>query len=140
MSQNNSNSLPLTVRIPTKPIAASRPRVPRYGKPYFPKTYKRWRDTADELVNASQLNVDFPVRVEVLFAIPRARTSKLIVPQGDGDNFEKALYDFLQRKEFLTDDKWITSATWRKRFLPFGAEGYTEVTIRREKDDIDIAK
>ena len=84
--------------------------------------------------------MDYPVAVEVLFAIPRARTSSLTVPQGDGDNFEKALYDFLQRKGFLTDDKWITSARWRKRFLPFGTEGYTEVTIRREQDDIELTK
>lgn len=57
---------------------------------------------------------------------------------GDGDNFEKALYDLLQRQGYLMDDKWITSGTWRKRFLPFGKEGYTEVTIKEEKDDIDI--
>ena len=78
--------------------------------------------------------------VDVLFAIPRARTSKLIVPMGDGDNFEKALYDLLQRKGYLMDDKWITSSTWRKRFLPFGAEGYTRITIKEETDDIDITE
>jgi Holliday junction resolvase RusA-like endonuclease len=56
---------------------------------------------------------------------------------GDGDNFEKALYDLLQRKGYLMDDKWITSATWRKRFLPFGEMGYTEITLMEETDDID---
>lgn len=76
--------------------------------------------------------------LNVLFAIPRAKSSKLLVPAGDGDNFEKALYDLLVRKGYLSDDKWITTATWRKRFLPFGHEGYTEVTILEEKDDIDI--
>lgn len=84
------------------------------------------------------MSIDFPVKVNVIFAIPRARTSTLIVPMGDGDNFEKALYDLLQRKRYLSDDKWITSATWRKRFLPFGAEGYTEITIDREDEAIDI--
>jgi len=130
--------LPITIVVPTKPIAASRPRIPRYGKPYFPKTYKKWRDDAERLVDASQLELDFPVHVEVLFAIPRARTSKLIVPMGDGDNFEKALYDMLQRKGYLMDDKWITSGTWRKRFLPYGETGYTMVTITEDKDDLDI--
>ena len=84
--------------------------------------------------------MDFPVRVEVLFAIPRARTSKLMVPMGDGDNFEKALYDLLQRKGYLMDDKWITSGSWRKRFLPFGESGYTEVTILEETDELDLTK
>ena len=130
----------MTIVVPTKPIAASRPRIPRYGKPYFPKTYKRWRDDAERLVDASQLQLDFPVRVEVLFAIPRARTSKLIVPQGDGDNFEKALYDMLQRKGYLMDDKWITSGTWRKRFLPYGATGYTQVTIMEDNDELDLTE
>jgi Holliday junction resolvase RusA-like endonuclease len=78
--------------------------------------------------------------VEVLFAIPRARTSKLIVPQGDGDNFEKALYDMLQRKGYLMDDKWITSGTWRKRFLPFGEMGFTRVTITEDTDELDISE
>jgi len=82
--------------------------------------------------------VDFPVMVTVMFAIPRARTSKLVVPLGDGDNFEKGLYDLLQRKKYLLDDKWITTGLWRKRFLSFGEEGYCLVTIKEERDDIDI--
>ena len=126
------------LRVKTKPIAASRPRVPRYGKPYFAKTYKAWRDIAHKLVPSSTLGLARPVKVSVIFAIPRAKTSKLIVPQGDGDNFEKAIYDLLVRKGYLADDKWITTGTWRKRFLPFGAEGYTEIDIMEEEDDIDI--
>ena len=113
--------------------------MPRYGKPYFAKTYKRWRDAAHGLVlEWSGEPIEEPVKVDVLFAIPRARTSKLVVPMGDGDNFEKALYDMLQRKRYLSDDKWITTATWRKRFLPFGTDGYTEITIDREDEDIDL--
>ena len=73
-----------------------------------------------------------------MFAIPRAKTSKLIVPVGDGDNLEKAIYDMLQKKGYLSDDKWITSATWRKRFLPIGANGYTEISLMDETEEIDI--
>jgi len=81
--------------------------------------------------------------VTVMFAIPRARTSKLIVPMGDGDNFEKALYDMLTRKKYLLDDKWITTATWRKRFLPFDVDGepvvgYGHIIIENESEEIDI--
>jgi len=132
----------LTIRIPLRPIAASRPRIPRYGKPYFPKTYKKWRDDAHIVVpEFSGTPIDFPVTVTVMFAIPRARTSKLIVPLGDGDNFEKALYDLLQRKKYLLDDKWITSCLgWRKRFLPFGEVGYCEVTIAEETEEIDLCQ
>jgi Holliday junction resolvase RusA-like endonuclease len=78
------------------------------------------------------------VYLDVLFAIPRAKSSKLIVPAGDGDNFEKALYDLLTRKAYLSDDKWITTATWRKRFLPAGQNGYCKITIMKEKDSVNI--
>ena len=132
-------SLPFTVRVPTRPIAASRPRVPRYGKPYFAKTYKRWRDDAEILVpEYAGKPIDYPVTVEVMFAIPRARTSQLVVPMGDGDNYEKALYDMLQRLKYLLDDKWITTGVWRKRFLPFGTEGFSTVIIDRETEEIDL--
>jgi Holliday junction resolvase RusA-like endonuclease len=136
---SRTSSLPLTLVIPVKPVPASRPRVPRYGKPYFLKTYKKWRDdAAGELPDHKGKPIEKPVYVNVLFAIPRAKSSKLIVPAGDGDNFEKGLYDLLTRKGYLLDDKWITTANWRKRFLPAGSEGYCEITIMEEKDDIDI--
>lgn len=131
--------LPLEVVIPVKPIAASRPRIPRYGKPYFAKTYKRWRDDSATAVGVyAGTPIQCPTRATVLFAIPRAKSSKLIVPSGDGDNFEKALYDFLQRQRFVADDKWITSAFWAKRFLPHGQVGYTKVTLEEEPDELDI--
>lgn len=82
--------------------------------------------------------IDFPVIVTVMFAIPRALTSKLIVPMGDGDNFEKALYDMMQRKKYLLDDKWITTGTWRKRFLPFGEVGYSECIVEEETEELDL--
>lgn len=130
---------PIKVRVPLKPIAASRPRIPRFGKPYFAKTYKKWRDDARLAVPEwTGHPCDFPVAVTVLFAIPRARTSKLVVPMGDGDNFEKSLYDMLQRKGYLLDDKWITTATWRKRFLPFGDDGYTDILIEKDLEEIDL--
>ena len=129
----------LTIRIPLRPVAASRPRIPRYGKPYFPKTYKKWRDDADLVVpEFTGTPIEFPVAVTVMFAIPRARTSQLIVPVGDVDNFEKGLYDLLTRKLYLLDDKWITSTECRKRFLPFGEDGYCTVTIKKETEEIDL--
>lgn len=69
--------------------------------------------------------------------IPRAKTSKLIVPIGDGDNYEKALYDILQKKGYLSDDKWIVTATWRKRFLPFGMMGWCRIMIEAEPEEMD---
>ena len=86
----------------------------------------------------SCLKLEKPLKVTVLFAIPRSKTGKLVVPVGDGDNYEKALYDILQKKGYLMDDKWITSAVWRKRFLPFGHDGYTQIMIELEPEEIDL--
>ena len=126
------------IHLELKPVPASRPRIPRYGKPYFPKTYRKWRDDAHKLVVDSALSIAVPVAVTVLFAVPRAKASKLIVPWGDGDNFEKGLYDLLVRKGYLEDDKWITTGTWRKRFLAHGIEGYCTITITPEIEEIDL--
>ena len=65
----------------------------------------------------------------MLFAIPRSKHSNLITPVGDGDNFEKAIFDLLQKNNYLEDDRLIVSAHWDKRFLPAGSEGYTKVTL-----------
>jgi len=81
-----------------------------------------------------------PVVAHVLMAIPRAAASKLIVPVGDGDNFEKAIYDLIQKKGYLADDKWITTGHWKKRFVPHGTEGYTEIKLMAEEEAIDGKK
>lgn len=79
-----------------------------------------------------------PLRVSVVFAIERAANSKIETPVGDGDNYEKALYDLLQAKGYLKDDRQITTATWRKRFVPHGRMGYTEIVIENETEELEI--
>lgn len=131
--------MPLSVLVPITPVPASRPRVTKWGT-YYSKTYKQWMHITASLVSeSSSLPIAAPVKATVLFAIPRSRTSTLIVPVGDGDNYEKAIYDLLQKKGYLADDKWITTAIWRKRFLPHGTEGYTLINLTDETEEIDIA-
>ena len=129
---------PLILRVNLRPVPAARARIPRYGKPYYPKTYKGWIDAATRMVAEVTDELEIPMKAETLFAIPRAKTSKLIVPMGDGDNFEKAIYDLVTKKGYLSDDKWITTGTWRKRFLPTTSHGYTLITLSEETEEIDI--
>jgi Holliday junction resolvase RusA-like endonuclease len=123
-----------------KPVPASRARVPRYGKPYYPKTYAEWIAATRELIPQSDLMISFPTEVKVVFGIPRAKTSKLIVPVGDGDNYEKATYDMLTHKGYLMDDKWLTKGSWSKRFLPYGSLGATVITLTPDLDPMDITE
>ena len=128
----------MKIRLRTKPVPASRPRVTRWGV-YYTKTYKAWIMVAEHLLpDHVGTPLEVPVQATVLFAIPRSRTSKLVVPVGDGDNYEKAIFDILQKKGYLADDKWITTAIWRKRFLPHGCEGFTEVELTPDTEEIDI--
>lgn len=119
-------------------MPAARARIPRFGKPYYPKTYKGWIDAATILLPESPLQIAVPVAVTVLFAIPKAKTSKLTIPMGDGDNYEKAIFDLVVKKGYLLDDRWITSGTWRKRFLPTESQGYTLIEIEDETEEIYI--
>ena len=82
--------------------------------------------------------LETPLRINVVFAIPRSKSGKLANPVGDGDNYEKAIYDLLQSKKYLEDDRWITRAVWRKRFLPHGKEGYTLLTIYKDNEEMEI--
>lgn len=110
----------------------------RWGT-YYSKTYKEWLSVAEHLLDANtDTPLDFPVAVYVLIAVPRSKTSTLKVPVGDGDNYEKALYDMLQKKKWLADDKWITTGTWKKRFVEHGNVGFTRVEIWPEEENIDI--
>lgn len=93
---------------------------------------------ADSSLDDAEACFRSPVSVVVLFAVPRSKSSELVTPVGDGDNFEKAIYDLIQSKGYLEDDRLITTCTWRKRFLPYGTDGYTEITINLEEESIDI--
>lgn len=129
---------PLIIRVNLKPIPAARARIPRFGKPYYPKTYSGWISEATILLPYVTDQIAVPVHSVAVFAVPRAKTSKLVVPVGDGDNFEKAIYDMMTKRGYLSDDKWITSASWKKRFLPTGSTGYTLITLTDETEEIDI--
>jgi len=73
--------------------------------------------------------VKVPCSANVLFAIPRSKNSKLVTPVGDGDNFEKAIYDLLQGQNYLSDDRLIIRGHWAKLFVPYGQTGYTHIKI-----------
>ncbi len=91
-----------------------------------------------ELMPLATTTVEQPVTICVTFAVPRSRTGKLSTLVGDGDNYEKAIYDLIQTKKYLSDDRLITTATWRKRFVAYGEQGYTEITMYAETEEIEL--
>ena len=128
----------LRLTVPITPVPASRPRVTRWGT-YYGKRYKEWLKNAAELLGTcTGTPIDQPVRAELLFAIPRSKTGKLTVPTGDGDNYEKAILDVIQHTGHLMDDRSITTLTWKKRFIPYGTEGYTTLSLTPETEEIEL--
>ncbi len=120
------------------PVPASRPRVTRWGV-HYGKRYKEWRAAAEKLLeHLEEPLVVSSCRAQCLFAIPRSRTGKLLTPIGDGDNYEKAIFDLLQRRNWLADDLLIVSAAWDKRFLGAGSQGYTLIQLYEFTKEIEI--
>jgi len=112
--------------------------VTRWGV-HYGKRYKEWRAASAKLLEVlDEPLVTVPCRVEVLFAIPRSKSGQLKTPVGDGDNYEKAIYDLMQNNNWLQDDRLIVSAHWDKRFLPAGSDGYTQITLWEFTGDIEI--
>lgn len=60
-----------------------------------------------------------PVLIVADFQMHKARTSKLFIPRGDTDNFEKGLYDIItQDGRFWHDDNQIITNISTKRYIP----------------------
>ena len=88
---------------PISPVAASRPRVTRYGA-YFAGPYKRFREECDDVI-CSVLGPDFePIRDPV-------------------DNFIKAIFDSMNKRLWV-DDVQVVEVYASKQWAPKGEEGY----------------
>lgn len=110
----------------------------RWGT-YYGKRYKQWiADAINELPPSNKPPLEVLLYLELVFAISRSRTGSLLTPVGDGDNYEKAIYDLLQKQGYIKDDRQITTATWRKRFVPYGTDGYTEIKLWEETEEIEL--
>lgn len=114
------------------PIAASRPRVAKYGT-YFTGPYKIWRgeivSVIQEALGKSFKPMSKPLFVVLELYVRRPKTTKLQFPRADVDNFEKAVYDSLNGKLWV-DDTQIVAATPIKEWAEPGEEGYFIVTVK----------
>lgn len=98
--------------IPITPKAASRPRFRvcgRFAQAYTEPKYKAFMEKVVPLIPQVEQVIDKPVHIKCTFAISKARTSKLIIPKSDLDNYEKAIYDCITKAGVWTDDVLIES-------------------------------
>ena len=118
-------------KFPLSPVAASRPRVSRYGA-YFAGPYKSFREDCVEVIEFV-LGPDFkpfeePIKVDVELFIKQPKKTKLWMPKADIDNFLKAIFDVLNKK-LWSDDTIIQSVYATKQWAAKGEDGYFTVGV-----------
>lgn len=128
-----------TFFLPLKPNATQRSRCAcrgRYPSVYTAPKYKEWRAEALPILKRlakerdhSEVR-DFPVHITVEVISPRPKTTKLVAPQGDNDNYEKGIWDLITKsKGWWKDDRQITENRTIKRWAEDGEEAGYQVTI-----------
>ena len=120
------------VTIPLNPVPASRPKVSKWGT-YYTRSYATWkRQVKFHLPNHDAMWPDKRQELVVFseFVVQKARTSKLLFPRGDVDNYVKACFDAITKSgSFWYDDDQVTLSVEHKRFAEEGEQPHTELTI-----------
>jgi Holliday junction resolvase RusA-like endonuclease len=111
---------------PTSPIAASRPRISKYGS-YYTGPYKKFRSECAECVY-DILGTDFELiegslAVTVELYVTQPKKTKLTHPRADIDNFLKAIFDVMNGKLWV-DDSQIISVYATKQWASPNEQGY----------------
>lgn len=90
---------------------------------YSPKEYKEWQAAVAEALNAlaaksvPQTPFDGPVYVHVRSEAPRPKTTKLLIPKPDVDNYAKGVLDVITKDgRFWSDDTQVADLLTTKRW------------------------
>lgn len=117
-------------RLALHPRPATRPRFTcrgRFAVAYTDKPYRQWLDAAIAELRTLPLPEGWdqrkPMNVQAVFLIPKPKTSKLLYPKPDIDNYEKALLDAITQAEGIwEDDCQVLTMTTSKTFVTDEAE------------------
>lgn len=117
------------------PVAASRPRVGKWGA-YYSGPYRDFREQAKEKVHTvigdgfTPLSGPLTVVVEIYATKPKS--TKLDYPKPDIDNYTKAVLDVLNGL-LWEDDSQIISVYATKQWAGESQEGYFTVEVNDEQ-------
>lgn len=129
--------------IPGETVHHPRPRVTRTGRAYMPAAYRRWKDTAVQILRSYPdagwpLEPPFSVDLNFYFTRPKSRTraynKNLITPRfaarGDLDNAIKSTLDALQDAGIIANDSGVWEIRARQWFCHQGQDPLTIIDIR----------
>ena len=92
-----------------EPVPASRPRVGKFGT-YYGGRYHDWVATAHLKLPVDKCYEEL-VYIHVDFICSRPKTTKLLAPKGDIDNYLKAMLDSLTKAGAWKDDSLVAGVT-----------------------------
>jgi len=132
----------IMITVPKAPVSASRPRVPRYGKPYYNEpynTYKQYLKDYMKMFMFESKNLVYPkyepLHIDIIFymEIPKSTSKKKAltmeglfhVKKPDKDNLEKAVLDSMNGVVYH-DDGQVCSSTVKKIY---SSNPRTEINI-----------
>lgn len=107
-----------------------RPRVAvrgRFPHAYYPAAYKQWQKAFVKALGPVGFRFEAPVSLWVEFGVHRPRTSKLVVPKPDIDNYLKALLDGLTAAGVWKDDTQVSRVRASKLFVT--GPGYIDLRL-----------
>lgn len=118
---------------PISPVAASRPRVSRRGA-YFAGPYKYFRkemvDLVPHILGNSFKPITGPLSVDLELYVKRPKTTKLLAPRADIDNYIKACLDSLNKKLWV-DDTQIQKIYACKQWARKQQQGYFVIGVSK---------
>jgi Holliday junction resolvase RusA-like endonuclease len=104
------------------------------GWTYYPRAYREWKERAALLIPdlLSSIGLEAPLEgalgVSIDFAATRPKTTKLLCPKGDIDNFLKSALDAFNGL-LWEDDHCIVHIEGAKRWAPRGDEGFIDIFV-----------
>lgn len=112
--------------LPPKPCP--RPRIPRFGKPYYPPAYTQWKKHLElELLNflTKPLEGHLSVRIFFMVECPKSfsKTKRREAIEGSGvyppydlDNYSKGILDAMTATGIWKDDSQVVDLKVSKRY------------------------
>lgn len=97
----------MKLTIPVNPVPASRPRVPRFGKPYYPKNHTKCKNDVLAALKPANKPILGCIGLSLHFYIKSPKKPKNPYPMGDLDNYCKLIMDCLTDKGYWKDDKQV---------------------------------
>jgi Holliday junction resolvase RusA-like endonuclease len=113
----------LTLRAETTPSPTHRPRLSKGGFAYYAKSYQTYHtDCQKQFAKQIAEPLDGPLACVVETVCARPKTTKLIAPRGDSDNYAKAPLDAATKAGVWGDDAQVLPVTSTRRWAEPGEE------------------